>query len=279
MPNMRHRPWAVVDAFTNRPFAGNPAAVLLFDGDDAMDDDLLQAVAAEANLSETAFLRPVGDGVWDLRWFTPTNEVELCGHATLASAHWLLARHDERGGVRFRTQSGELAATRTDDGRTRIDLPSLPAIPIDDPTLRESITRALGMRPTAWLRTQHDQVPHRNVMAVLDNATAVRDLDPDLAAIAKLPVGGVIVTAAGDEDGIDAVSRYFTPQHGIPEDPVTGSAHCTIGPWWSAELGRATIEAHQASLRGGHLTVTHDGDRVFLTGSAVTVVEGHLALP
>ena len=271
----RMRDWAVVDAFADRPFTGNPAAVLQFDAGDDVTDDLLRRVAAEANLSETAFLWLRPDDRWDLRWFTPTTEVALCGHATLASAHVLFDQLPGRDSVEFVTRSDELVAHRTDDG-IRIDLPALPSDP--EPDLVDDVAAACGARPDEVRSTRHDPASERNVMAVFDDAATVRDLAPDMARIATL-AGGVIVTAPGDTDDVDCVSRYFTPQHGIPEDPVTGSAHCTIGPYWADRLEVESVRARQVSSRGGDLSVRPDGDRVHLTGRATTVVHGRIRLP
>lgn len=272
------RQWAVVDAFSDHAFSGNPAGVLQLTGHDDVGDDVLQAVAAEAALSETAFVVPRGEGRYGLRWFTPTNEVALCGHATLATAHLLLERDPGLDEVVFDTASGELRASRVDD-RVRIDLPRLDPSPLDDDGLRREATLALGVQPEDVLETGHDDPRERNLLAVLSSETEVRDLAPDLDAVAALPVGGVIVTAPADADDVDVVSRYFTPQHGIPEDPVTGSAHCTVGPYWCDRLGVDELRAVQASERGGRLLVRPDGDRVHLVGAAVTVVEGELTLP
>lgn len=271
---MRQRDWEVVDAFTDVPFRGNPAAILHLEADDDVSDGLLQDVAVEANLSETAFLRPRADGDWDLRWFTPTNEIALCGHATLASGHALLARHRDRDEVSFHTMSGVLVAHR-DGSQVRIDLPALPPDPA--PGWQEDVAAACGVEPSEVWSTRHEPADERNLMAVFDDAATIEGLSPDMGLVAGL-AGGLIVTAPGDED-LDCVSRYFTPQHGIPEDPVTGSAHCTLGPFWAERLGIEVVRARQVSARGGDLLVRPDGDRVHLTGSAVTVVTGTLSLP
>ena len=259
----------LVDAFTDRPFRGNPAAVVLLDSDPPADD-WLQALAAEFNLSETAFVQPLSDAAYRLRWFTPTTEVELCGHATLAAAHWL--RHtglDDAPVVVFHTISGALTASWSPTGIT-LDLPAIP-VAVDGPLA--GATEALGGAGLRYLgHTGQSNVSERNAVC-LGSAATVRELQPDMRAVAALPVGGVIVTAPGDEDGVDFVSRYFAPAAGIEEDPVTGSAHCTLGPYWAEELGRTTLTAYQASSRGGWLRVAVDGGRVLLTGQAVTTAD------
>ena len=257
-----------VDAFTPRPFAGNPAAVVVSDGGFG-DDALMQAVAAEMNLSETAFLSTVDDTTWSLRWFTPTVEVDLCGHATLASAHVLwtegLAGSDT---LRFSTRSGILTCWREGE-LIRMDFPANPAEPVSSivdlgAALGTSVTAAAGTAD-GWL------------LAELADARAVRNLDPDPHAI--LDVGGsVIATAQGDGPDVDVVSRVFAPVHGIPEDPVTGAAHCVIAPWWAERLG-ARLRCEQASPRGGGVETELRGDRVILGGHAVTVTRGQLAVP
>ena len=286
---MTSRPWRIVDAFASEPFAGNPAAILLLEADDELSDDLQQQIAAEANLSETAFVRPRDDGRWDLRWFTPTAEVDLCGHATLAAGHVLLDEfrrgldvgpdgevldHQE---VVFVTRSGTLRAVKGKDGII-IDLPAVLAVPEWDADLREAVGTALGAQPVELLGTEHDPHEDRNLVAVYADAATVRSLQPDMAEVAKL-AGGVIATAPADDPDVDIVSRYFTPQYGIPEDPVTGSAHCTLGPYWCQRLGKGILQAAQVSARGGRLGVRPWNDRVFLSGQAVTVVTGELRLP
>lgn len=262
----------VVDAFTDEPFGGNPAAVVHLD-EGARDERWLQAVAAEFNLSETAFLRPQGDAEYGLRWFTPAAEVELCGHATLAAAHRLWeAGLEDADTLTFHTASGPLQATRSPHGITL----DFPAVPIADDREVPGVVEALGGDDLDYLgQTGQARARERNGV-VLASPDIVRALNPDLRAIADLPLGGVIVTAAGDEDGVDMVSRYFAPAIGIDEDPVTGSAHCTLGPYWAERLGRPELVAHQASPRGGRLRVVVDGDRVLLTGRAVSVADVEL---
>ncbi len=257
-----------VDAFADGPFTGNPAAVCLLDGPAAAE--WMQALAAEMNLSETAFLHREGDA-FPLRWFTPAAEVELCGHATLASAHvlWSTGVAAPDAVLRFATLGGELTARR-DREWIVLDFPATPPAPAEPP---DAVRRALGVTARWWGRSRFDW------MAVLEDAEAVAGLRPDLAGLAGDGARGLIVTAAGGRDGADATSRYFAPAVGIAEDPVTGSAHCTLGPYWAARLGRDDLVCHQASARGGVVRVGVRGDRVELGGRAVTVLEGALAAP
>lgn len=259
-----------VDAFADRPFAGNPAAVCLLEA--PADERWMQAVAGEMNLAETAFvvsLPPDGEGpLFNLRWFTPTVEVPLCGHATLASAHvlWESGRLGPERPARFETLSGRLTCGRTE---TRIAM-SFPANRPKPAAAPDGLAEALGTRPLgAW-----DAGPFLLVKAA--DAGVVRGLTPDPARVAALPADGVIVTAAGDAAGIDFVSRMFAPRIGIAEDPVTGAAHCVLAPFWSDRLGREALTGYQASRRGGQVGVRVLGDRVELAGRAVTVLEGEL---
>lgn len=263
----------VVDAFTNRPFAGNPAAVMILDRD--RPDAWLQAVAAEMNLSETAFLRPMEPGVWGLRWFTPTREVPLCGHATLASAHVLWTDgHADLETLRFETLAGELRASRW-DGLIWLDFPLVPAHATVEPAgLREAL--GIDDAPGFVGTTDSDVESIPNLLVELASEHVVVALDPDMNAIAGLAYGGVIVTAAG-ERGVDFVSRYFAPSFGVAEDPVTGSTHCTLAPFWAGRLGKATFVARQASRRGGDLRVELAGEgRVRIGGQAVTVARSEI---
>ena len=258
-------PICVVDAFAAEKFQGNPAAVCLLPA--PADPVWMQKVAAEMNLPETAFITPRADG-WGLRWFTPTVEVELCGHATLASAHalWGSGRLAEGLPARFHTmESGELVCTRR-DGWIEMDFPSCPAAPTDIPA---GLAEALGAVPVHVGRSRYDH------LCELSDEAAVRGLRPDLAGLARLPARGIIVTARGGGEH-DFVSRFFAPSVGVPEDPVTGSAHCTLAPWWAAKLGRTEMRGWQASARGGEVRVRVAGDRVFLGGRAVTVWDGEL---
>ena len=259
-------PLLQIDAFCDEPFRGNPAAVCVLDA--WPDDAWLQNVAAEMNLSETAFVVRRGDGAWDLRWFTPVLEVPLCGHATLAAAHGLLERGEASDGVRFHTQSGVLTVTPGPDGLT-MDFPA------DRPAACEAppqLIDAIGARPVACAQGMY-------FLAELDSAATVRALRPDFGKILATGIGAICVTAAADaaeEAPCDFVSRFFAPVAGIDEDPVTGSAHCMLGPWWQAKLGRDHFVAHQVSRRAGALQVRVAGDRVHITGRAVTVLRGEL---
>ncbi len=260
------RPITIVDAFTDRPFSGNPAAVCLLD--EPAGEGWMQAVAAEMNLSETAFVHPLADGAgFELRWFTPATEVDLCGHATLASAHVLwedgrLARDAE---ARFETRSGRLLARLMPDG-VQLDFP---ARPVHEAAAPPALVRGLGVEPvwsgrdaTSWL-------------VLLESERDVRALRPDLAALGSLPEL-VIVTSRSDDPRHDFVSRCFAPGWGIPEDPVTGAAHCSLGPFWQGRLGKPDLTGYQASARGGVVRVVLAGDRALLRGHAVTIMRGEL---
>lgn len=250
-----------VDAFASRAFTGNPAAVMPLES--FPDDAVMQAIAAENNLSETAFLVPEG-GDYRLRWFTPAMEVPLCGHATLASAAVVLEKLEpKRAQVVFHTKSGPLTVKRA-AGRYVMDFPARPSEPVPAPA---GFAAALGAAPTEVYLNVF------NYMAVLESAAAVRGLAPDLEYLNRMDRLGVIVTAPGDE-GYDFVSRYFAPQKGIPEDPVTGAAHCMLAPYWAKRLGKTEFRAYQASKRGGELGVRLRGERVELEGSCVFYLEG-----
>jgi len=254
-----------IDAFTTRRFAGNPAAVVPMDR--FLDDTMLQAIAAENNLAETAFLVPEG-GDYRLRWFTPTVEVPLCGHATLASAAAVMERLEPgRGKVIFHTASGALTVNRINGGYA-MDFPVRPSVPVATPP---GLAEALGVVPVEVLSDTF------NYIVLLENAQLVRDLAPDIAAIARMDRSGVIVTAPGDET-YDFVSRYFAPAKGIPEDPVTGGAHCALAPYWAKRLGKTALRAYQASRRGGEITCRLTGDRVELEGSCVFYLEGEVEI-
>ncbi|HVN98202.1 MAG TPA: PhzF family phenazine biosynthesis protein [Syntrophorhabdaceae bacterium] len=254
-----------VDAFTERPFAGNPAAVCLLEHPKV--DSWMQNVAAEANLSETAFLLRQGDG-YNLRWFTPRVEVELCGHATLASAHVLFATSGapRDATINFYTKSGVLRASMTDG---LIEL-NFPATPEEEAPIPEGLEAALGVRALYVGKTQFDY------FVEVASDEMVRGLSPDFVALSSIPVRGVIVTAGSDSAKFDFVSRFFCPAVGINEDPVTGSAHCALGPYWARRLNKTTLVAYQASLRGGVVRVRLSDDRVYLAGGAVTVMSGEL---
>lgn len=259
--------YRVIDAFTDRPLAGNPAAVLVLD--DVYDDAWAQGVAAEFNLSETAFVRPVDDpgADYELRWFTPTVEIDLCGHATLATAHALLEL-GAPGPYRFTTRSGVLTVAER-DGRLWMDFPAKPPVPVEAP---DGLAEALGAEPL-WVGVGGTG---DLLVEVADEAT-VRGLDPDIAALGRLPHRLVIPTSRARE-GADFVSRVFGPRVGIAEDPVTGSAHTVLAPFWAERLGRKELSAHQASARGGDLLLEWRGDRVLIGGHAVSVARGELNL-
>ena len=266
--------FAQIDAFANAPFEGNPAAVMPLNA--WLDDDVLQRIAAENNLSETAFLVPIagseddgGEGPdFELRWFTPLSEVVLCGHATLASGHFILSADPGRDRVRFRTrQSGVLEVARASSGYSM----RLPTWRADAAPLPE-IVAALGVSadvPTFW----H---PHRYGLVVLETADDVRRIAPDFARLARQGDVLTIVTAPGDDT--DVISRAFAPGAGIDEDPVTGSAHAVLVPYWTKRLGQDAFTAYQASARGGYLHCRADGDQVVLGGACVTVIEGVFTL-
>jgi len=255
-----------VDSFTDRPFAGNPAAVCVLD--EPRDAGWMQQMAAEMNLAETAFVvrEPGGFG---LRWFTPAVEVDLCGHATLASAHvlWSDGHVPDGEAIEFRTRSGPLGASRR-DGMIELDFPAEPAVDVATPA---GLPDALGT-PVLWSgRNRMDYI-----VEVGGGERELRGIVPDLAAIGKLDARGLIVTCDGRGTRYDFLSRFFAPQSGIDEDPVTGSAHCCLGPFWASRLNRANLAGFQASPRGGEVRVTVNGPRVMLGGRAVTVYNGAL---
>lgn len=262
-------PFAQIDAFADAPFGGNPAAVMPLT--EWLADDVLQAIAAENNLSETAFLVADASGATDfeLRWFTPTNEVAMCGHATLASGHFVLSSDGDRQQVRFSTrQAGVLEVARADDGYA-LRLPAW--VPAPKP-LPEAVA-ALGpggVVETLWHEKHY-------AVVVLEDEAAVRAVDPDFRALAALGDWLVIVTAPGETS--DIVSRAFAPGKGIDEDPVTGSAHAVVVPYWARRLGRERMTAYQASTRGGRMTAVFEGDCVVLGGTCATVIEGTFFLP
>lgn len=263
------RPLTWVDAFTDRPFAGNPAAVCVAAG--LKDERWMRSLAAELGLSETAFVEPRGEE-FGLRWFTPAVEVDLCGHATLAAAHVLWDEGHVPPGrpIAFRTRSGVLAARRSDDGWIALDFPATPAVETDPPP---GLLETLGARGRWVGRTSQD-----DWVVELADAAEVRGLAPDLLAMAAVPMRGVIATAPGDEPGIDYALRFFGPGSGVAEDPVTGSAQCALGPYWSERLGRSDLVAAQIGPRGGRMRVHPRGDRVTIAGRAVTVLRAELAI-
>lgn len=260
-----------VDAFADRPFVGNPAAVCVLG--EARDAGWMQAVAREMNLSETAFVWPEpgkGAGVYGLRWFTPGVEVDLCGHATLAGAHvlWTEGHLAPGAPALFETRSGRLSATREGDWIT-LDFPATPVDP-GRPGDAEALGRILGVPVSFSAYNRFD------LLAEVESEGVLRGLRPDLASLSKAPVRGLIVTSRAETPGYDFVSRFFAPAVGVDEDPVTGSAHCCLGPYWSARLGKTELTAYQASARGGVVRVGVLGDRVRLGGRAVTVLRGEL---
>ena len=259
---MSRIPLYQLDAFTDVPLTGNPAAVCPLDS--WLDDARMQAIAAENNLAETAFFVREGEG-YRLRWFTPTVEVELCGHATLASAWVVFERLDRSAdSVRFATRSGTLGVARTGDV-LMMDFPAIPAA--RQPAPGDLAAGLRGAPAESWKAA--------NWMAVFATAGEVRALDPDMAALARLAPAGTIATAPADpSDGCDFVSRFFAPAHGIPEDAVTGSAHCTLTPYWANRLGKTTLHARQISTRGGELWCEDRGPRVALGGRCALFLEG-----
>ncbi|WP_406350779.1 PhzF family phenazine biosynthesis protein [Streptomyces sp. NBC_00658] len=271
----------IVDAFTDRPFTGNPAGVLLLDPSPSAsspsfpDDAWLQNVALEVNHAETAFAHRLpkgGEADWALRWFTPVAEVAMCGHATLATAHVLHTTGAHEGPVRFATLSGVLIATPHEDGSITLDFPTAPLTPVEIP---DKVAEALGTQPLSVF----DTGPNIGdlLIEVADEKT-VRGLTPDHKALARYSERGIIATARAEDpsQGYDFVSRCFFPNLGIDEDPVTGSAHTALAPYWSERLGRPDLTGLQASARSGLVRTRLRGDRTLLTGRAVTVIEGEL---
>lgn len=252
-----------IDAFTNRVFGGNPAAVVVLR--DWLDDKTLQAIAAENNLAETAFVIPDPE-CSKLRWFTPVLEVDLCGHATLATAHVLFQEHyREETTLRFETKSGILSVIRKED-LLYLDFPSRPGEPV---AIDTRLIEALGTIPETAILS-------RDLMVVLDSEAAVRAFTPDQSAIQNLDAFALIVTSRGEE--VDFVSRFFAPRAGVPEDPVTGSAHCTLIPYWASRLGKRKLSAQQLSIRGGELACELQGDRVLIGGKIVEYMKGEIHL-
>ncbi len=254
-----------VDAFTDRPFAGNPAAVCLLP--EPRDERWMQAVAREMNLSETAFLHPEADG-YRLRWFTPAVEIDLCGHATLASAHvlWETERLAPGAQARFHTRSGLLTADRRGDW-IEMDFPAKRETPAPPPA---GLLEALDTKAQYVGKNQFDY------LVEIESEQEVRRLKPNFPVLERVAARGIIVTSRASSDGFDFVSRFFAPRSGVNEDPVTGSAHCCLGPFWSQRLHKQELIALQASPRGGVVRVRVNGDRVVLGGQAVTVLQGQL---
>ena len=254
-----------VDAFSTEPFGGNPAAVIPLDS--WLPDDVLQRIAEENNLSETAYFVRKGE-TFDLRWFTPTVEVDLCGHATLASAYVLFEQLGEQAQVlRFNTRSGELRVSRSTDGLLAMDFPAKQPVAVDTPA---GLLQALGLSQAKAVYRSDDYV------VVIDDAMLLETLKPDFVALSAFDVRGIAVTAAGR--GFDFVTRWFGPRVGVNEDPVTGSAHCNIIPYWSERLGKDELVCRQASPRGGTLVCVNKGQRVWMSGKCVLYLEGSIHL-
>lgn len=255
-----------VDAFADGPFTGNPAAV--FELKAYPDDAFLGNVAREMNLSETAFVVAEGEDRWQLRWFTPNTEVDLCGHATLGTAHALFEAGRVTGDrIAFSTRSGTLWVTQNSDGSLTMDFPEEPPQERPRPANLETLLGA----PVLWYGENR-----MDAFVQVQEPGWVRALDPDLTEISRLAVRGLVVTATGDTPEVDFISRFFAPQSGVPEDPVTGSAHCGLAPFWHQRLGKSNLVGFQASQRGGRVRMLHKDDRVLLTGDAVTVLKGEL---
>lgn len=261
----------LIDAFTDVPFRGNPAGVCWLDR--PADPVWMQQLAMEMNQAETAFIRRSGEGL-DLRWFTPVAEVDLCGHATLAGTHFLreTGRLAGLASARFATRSGVLTATPNPDGSISMDFPATPPEPEPAPP---GLLEALG---TSEGVVMSNRLPQPDLLVRLPRADAVHAVEPDMAGLRRFPVRAVVVTAPGSGE-IDFVSRVFAPRFGVDEDPVTGSAHCMLAPYWTREFGRTDLTGFQASPRGGRVRTSVAGDRVLLTGTAVTVLRGTVELP
>lgn len=258
-----------IDAFTHRVFCGNPAGVVPLET--WLDDDSLQKIAFENGLSETAFFVRTGEARFHLRWFTPAIEVDLCGHATLAAAHVLFTELGARGSLlTFDSRSGPLTVARRADGKLELDFPSLPPQPAP---ADNHLAAALGLAPQQLLLSK------RAWLCVYPNEQDVRSLRPDHAALARLTPGRFIVTAPGRAGDCDFVSRFFAPDAGIVEDPVTGSAHCVLMPYWSQRLGHTSLHARQVSARGGELWCEQRGDRTRIAGESVLYLRGEIVLP
>lgn len=262
---------SIVDAFTSTPFKGNPAAVCLLEGR-VLDDAQMQQIAREMNLSETAFVTRRDDDTFDLRWFTPQVEVALCGHATLATAHILweqkvLAPHET---ARFHTQSGILTATRESDEWFTLDFPAKDVV--SAPEWRAELERVLDVESVFVGRNEFDFVVE------VESEKLVRSLKPDFSALLELPLRSVCVTGAATTNGFDFVSRFFAPRVGVNEDPVTGSAHCALAPYWCGRLNKTEFGAYQASARGGVLQIQLHAKRVLISGQCVTVLRGELCV-
>lgn len=256
-----------VDSFTSKPFAGNPAGVCLLDGE-SRDDDWMQSLAAEMNLAETAFVSRREDDGYDLRWFTPLAEVDLCGHATLASAHilWSTKRHPIAQQIDFETRSGRLV-TSTHGSEIKMDFPAQPSKPADPPA---GLLDAMGVSPICVEQNKTD------FLLQVEDESTLMGIQPDYRRLGMIDARGIIVTCRSQEEGYDFKSRFFAPAVGVNEDPVTGSAHCCLAPFWKARLGKDTLTGYQASPRGGIVRVANVDDRVHLFGHAVTVFNAEL---
>jgi PhzF family phenazine biosynthesis protein len=263
-----------VDAFARKPFEGNPAGIILLPGG-WPETSLMQSIANENNLSETAFLVWRDTGKYELRWFTPEAEVDLCGHATLASAWLIFSKMDsESNELHFETRSGTLKVQRGENGHHVMSLPTDPISPFDPPGFAEELGEALGTSKPS------EVYKGRYVLAVFGNAhdvRAIKDCGNVASVLRKHDIWGCIVTAPGDE-GYDFVSRFFAPDKGVPEDPVTGSAHCTLTPYWAKRLGKKTLKARQVSPRGGDLICTDDGARTILSGPCALYMKGEISV-
>ena len=261
-----------VDAFADRAFAGNPAAVCILEG--YPGDEWMQSVASEMNLSETAFVVPTGEANgFRLRWFTPVVEVDLCGHATLATTHTLIEQNrvDNDSPIRFETRSGPLRCAQS-GSRIMLDFPAMPATGDVEASTATTLLAALGIVDATVMQSKFD------LLVVVGDAGIVESLRPDFSALQRVETRGVIVTAPGQAADVDFISRYFAPRCGINEDPVTGSAHCCLAPYWAERFGKKSLVGYQASARGGTVYCEVAGDRVLLKGNAVTVLEGRLLM-
>jgi PhzF family phenazine biosynthesis protein len=277
---MKLKIWQV-DAFANKPLEGNPAAIVPLES--WLDADLMLAIAAENNVAETAFFVKAGAGTYDLRWFAPNREVDLCGHATLASA-WIIFKKLDTGlkEVRFATRSGELVVTRGDGGNV-MSLPSADSEPFTPPAgFAEALGKALGGTPPKELHiSAKGGAGAKALIAVWDTQDQIKALEPkaDLEQIAmQVGAGSVLATAAGGGNPYDMVSRFFAPHYGVPEDPVTGSAHCALTPFWAKRLGKKQLKARQASPRGGDLLCTDDGARTVIQGTCALYLTGEIEI-
>ncbi len=263
---MEYIEFSFVDAFTRKPFSGNPAAVSM--PTQNLNDASMQNIASEINLSETAFLKKKGD-IFQIRWFTPNGEVDLCGHATLASAHWLWETQATAADtITFRSKSGLLTANKAGEGKIKLDFPTEPALAV--PGMTEKFLSILGAPPSYVGKNRMD------FLIEIDSEETLLKIDPDMNAIRKLDCRGVIVTCRSTE--FDFKSRCFYPKYGVNEDPVTGSAHCCLAPYWSEKLGKNNLKAFQASKRGGTISLVDQGNRVDLIGEAITTINARFAI-